>query len=72
MVVTGTHQIDLVGSHVAGLGYSLPISIGDGTWICTSATILGGATIGERSIVAAGAVVKGVFPANVLIGGGHE
>ena len=54
---------------MAGEGYSLPISIGDGSWICTGATILGGTTIGERSIVAAGAVVKGVFPAGVLIGG---
>lgn len=67
--VTGSHQINPAGPHVAGEGYSHPISIGDGCWICTGATILGGTRIGERSIVAAGAVVKGDFPAGCLIGG---
>lgn len=66
---TGSHQIRDVGPRVAGAGYSLPITIGDGSWICTGATILGGTTIGERSIVAAGAVVKGNFPPRSLIGG---
>jgi len=66
---SGSHQISPGGPHVAGAGYSLPISIGNGCWICTGATILGGTIIGERSIVAAGSVVKGVFPADVLIGG---
>ncbi len=66
---TGSHNINPEGPHVAGDGYSLPILIGDGSWICTGATILGGTSIGERSIVAAGAVVKGDFPAGSLIGG---
>jgi len=66
---SGSHQINPAGPHVAGKGISLPISIGDGCWIGTGATILGGTTIGERSIVAAGAVVKGDFPAGCLIGG---
>jgi acetyltransferase-like isoleucine patch superfamily enzyme len=67
--ITGTHRINPEGPHVAGEGYSLPISIGNGSWICAGATILGGTTIGERSVVAAGAVVKGIFPAGALIGG---
>ncbi len=67
--VTGSHDIDPRGLHVAGKGYSLPISIADGCWICAGATILGGTRIGARSIVAAGAVVKGDFPAGSLIGG---
>ncbi len=66
---SGSHQINPEGPHVAGEGYSLPIFIGDGCWIGTGATILGGTNIGERSIVAAGAVVKGAFPAGSLIGG---
>jgi acetyltransferase-like isoleucine patch superfamily enzyme len=68
-LVSGSHQVNPDGPHVAGEGYSLPISIGDGSWICAGATILGGTTIGERSIVAAGAVVKGDFPSGALIGG---
>jgi acetyltransferase-like isoleucine patch superfamily enzyme len=67
--VTGIHAINPHALHVTDEGYSLPITIGDGSWICAGATILGGTNIGERSIVAAGAVVKGVFPAGVLIGG---
>lgn len=69
LFVTGSHKINSLGPHVAGDGYSLPIKIGDGCWLCAGATILGGTTIGERSIVAAGAVVKGDFPAGSLIGG---
>ena len=67
--VSGSHHINPEGPHVAGDGYSLPISIGDGCWIGAGAMILGGTNIGERSIVAAGAVVKGDFPAGCLIGG---
>jgi len=68
-IVTGTHVIEPRGPHVAGTGYSLPIVIGEGCWICTGSTILGGTRIGPRSIVAAGAVVRGDFPGGCLIGG---
>lgn len=68
-LVTGTHRIDPAGSRVAGDGCSLPIKIGQGSWICTGSTILGGTTIGPNSVVAAGAVVKGEFPARSVIGG---
>ena len=68
-IVTGTHRIDPDGPRVAGEGYSLPIRIGDGCWIGVGATVLGGTVIGEHSIVAAGAVVRGQFPARSLIGG---
>lgn len=66
---TGTHKIEQTGFKVAGDGYSLPISVGDGCWIGVRATILGGTTIGPRSIVAAGSVVRGIFPSDSLIGG---
>jgi acetyltransferase-like isoleucine patch superfamily enzyme len=68
-LATGSHKINPTGPHVAGEGYSLPIEIGDGCWICAGATILGGTVIGARSIVAAGAVVKGSFPPGCLLGG---
>lgn len=51
------------------LEYASPITIGDGCWICSSATICGGVTIGENTIVAAGAVVTKDMPANCLVGG---
>ena len=38
-------------------------------WICTNATICPGVTIGENSIVAAGAVVTRDVPDNVIVGG---
>lgn len=66
---TGTHEIDLDSTHVAGKGISLPIQIGDGVWLCTHAVILPGVTIGERSIIAAGAVVKGEVPILEMWGG---
>lgn len=45
------------------------IKIGKGCWIGAKATILDGTIIGNGCIVAAGAVVRGVFPDNVIIGG---
>ena len=46
-----------------------PIHIGKCVWIGANATITGGVTIGDNSIVAAGAVVTKDVPANVVVGG---
>ena len=51
------------------LEYSSKVTIKDGCWICASATICGGVTIGENSIVAAGAVVTKDVPANTIVAG---
>lgn len=48
---------------------SNPIVIKKGAWIGVGATILPGVTIGENSIVAAGAVVSKDVPDNVIVGG---
>jgi acetyltransferase-like isoleucine patch superfamily enzyme len=45
------------------------IKIGSNCWIGAKTTILDGAEIGNGCIVAAGAVVRGKFPDNVIIGG---
>jgi acetyltransferase-like isoleucine patch superfamily enzyme len=45
------------------------IIIGNNVWIGNNVMILRGTHIGENSIVAGGAVVKGIFPGNVIIGG---
>ena len=51
------------------LEFSAPITIKDGCWICSGAIICGGVTIGENSVVAAGAVVTRDVPSNSLIAG---
>jgi acetyltransferase-like isoleucine patch superfamily enzyme len=45
------------------------IRISKNAWIGAAATILPGVTIGENSVVAAGAVVSKDVPANTLVGG---
>lgn len=65
----GTHIIDPTSCRVAGPGTSLPIIIGDGCWLCVNSTILPGAKIGCKSIIAAGAVVKGGVPSLEMWGG---
>jgi acetyltransferase-like isoleucine patch superfamily enzyme len=45
------------------------IQIGNDVWIGTGATILKGVTIGDRSVVAACAVVTHPVPADVIVAG---
>ena len=45
------------------------IVIGNDVWLATRAIVLPGTTIGDGSIVAAGAVVKGTFPPFSIIAG---
>lgn len=46
-----------------------PIAIGANVWIAAGATIIGGVTIGENAVVAAGSVVTRDVPADTLVGG---
>ena len=46
-----------------------PIHIEDRVWIGANATVVPGVTIGENSIVAAGAVVTKDVPPNTIVGG---
>jgi len=50
-------------------GITEPTVIGDNVWLGNNCKILRGACVGDNSIVAAGAVVKGKFGANCIIGG---
>lgn len=45
------------------------IKLGDNIWVGAKVTFLDGAIVGNNSIIAAGAIVKGEFPDNVIIGG---
>ena len=46
-----------------------PVVIKNGAWIGAGATILPGVTVGENSVVAAGAVVNNDVPDNTIVGG---
>jgi len=46
-----------------------PIVIGRNVWIAAGVTIIGGVTIGDNSVVAAGSVVTRNVPPNTLVGG---
>jgi acetyltransferase-like isoleucine patch superfamily enzyme len=45
------------------------IVIGTNVWVGNNVTILKNSVIGNNTIVATGAVVSGIYPANVIIGG---
>ena len=57
-IVTGTHQIDPSGKHIAGSGIAKSISVGDGCWLCLGSMVLPGVSVAENSVVAAGSVVS--------------
>jgi acetyltransferase-like isoleucine patch superfamily enzyme len=46
-----------------------PITIETGVWIAAGATVIGGVTIGENAVVAAGSVVTRDVPPNTLVAG---
>lgn len=69
-IVSGTHKVNSTESiKIAGQGYSLPIVIGNGCWICINATILGGCIISDLSIVAPSSVLKDKYRKAVMIAG---
>lgn len=45
------------------------VKVGSNCWIGAKVTLLDGCKVGKGCVIAAGAVVKGVFPDNVVIGG---
>lgn len=65
-LITINHPLEPLRRHST---VSKPIVIKKNAWIATGATILPGVTIGENSVVAAGAVVtKDVLPNTVVAG----
>lgn len=49
--------------------YPAPIVLGQNVWVGSNATVLQGVTIGNNSVVAAGAVVTSDVPDNVVVAG---
>lgn len=67
-LITDTHEIGPEARRAGAVRHD-PIRIGNGAWIGASVTVLGGVSIGEGAVVAAGAVVTEDVPANTLVGG---
>lgn len=62
------HEIDPITRNDTS-GKQEDIIIKENVWIGNNATILRGSFIGKNSVIANGAIVKGKFPDNVIIGG---
>jgi maltose O-acetyltransferase len=67
-IYTATHPLD-ADLRKAGKEFAKPVTIHDHVWVGGSAVICPGVTIGERSVIGAGAVITRDVPACVLVGG---
>jgi acetyltransferase-like isoleucine patch superfamily enzyme len=66
-IITSGHPIE--PSRRREFTTAKPIVIERNVWIAAGATIIGGVTVGENSVVAAGSVVTKNVPPNTLVGG---
>ena len=66
-IITAGHPLEPWQRRAATIGK--PIVIERGVWIAAGAIIIGGVTVGEHSVVAAGSVVTKDVPTNTLVGG---
>ncbi|WP_161815498.1 sugar O-acetyltransferase [Steroidobacter agaridevorans] len=66
-IITTGHPLEPSQRRAVTIGK--PIVIERNAWIATGATIIGGVTVGENSVVAAGSVVTKDVPPNTLVGG---
>ena len=73
VIAAGVNIIDSNGHQVVSFNRTngrddpQPIKIGNNVWIGMNSIILKGTEIGDNCVIAAGTVVKGVFPKNKLI-----
>jgi acetyltransferase-like isoleucine patch superfamily enzyme len=65
-IITENHPLDPSNRKVLDLK---PVLIKRNAWLGAAATILPGVTVGENSVVAAGAVVNKDVPDNTVVGG---
>ena len=63
------HPVNAEQRRTEALTESKPIHIGNNVWLGASVTVIGGVTVGEGSVIAAGAVVTKDIPAGVVAGG---
>ena len=67
-IYTATHLLD-AKTRDSLLEHGKPVTIGNSVWIGGGAIICPGVSIGDGSVIAAGAVVVKDIPQNVLVGG---
>lgn len=70
-IYVDTHQFDDPGSPIIDQGYraSRAVVLRRGCWIGANAVILPGVTVGENSVVGAGAIVTKDVPARAVVAG---
>jgi acetyltransferase-like isoleucine patch superfamily enzyme len=66
-IITSGHPLEPSQRRKTTIGK--PIVIEKGVWIAAGAIVIGGVTIGEHAVIAAGAVVTKDVPPNTLVGG---
>jgi len=66
-IITSGHPLEPSQRRTSTIGR--PIVIEKNVWIAAGATIVGGVTVGQNSVVAAGSVVTKDVPPNSLVGG---
>jgi acetyltransferase-like isoleucine patch superfamily enzyme len=66
-IITAGHPLEPSPRRAVTIGR--PIVIERNAWIAAGSTIVGGVTVGENSVIAAGSVVTRNVPANTLVGG---
>ena len=67
-VYTATHPLD-AATRADGTEYGRPVTVGDDVWLGGQAVVNPGVDIGDRSVVASGAVVTHDVPGDVVVGG---
>ncbi|WP_152042956.1 sugar O-acetyltransferase [Salinigranum salinum] len=67
-VYTATHPLD-AARRIEGPEYGTPVTIGDDVWIGGRAVVNPGVTVGDRAVIASGAVVTSDVPDDVVVQG---
>lgn len=68
-VVASSNHTRSEGSFRYGKSDQVSIDIHPGCWLASHVTVTAGSTIGKGALIAAGSVVTGVIPADVIAGG---
>lgn len=67
-IYTAGHSLNPI-ARAQGEEFALPVSIGNKVWVGGSAIVLPGVTIGQNSVIGAGAVVTKDVPENAIVAG---
>jgi maltose O-acetyltransferase len=67
-VYTATHPLDAEARR-SGLEYGKPVTVGDEVWVGGRAVLNPGVTVGDRAMVASGAVVTEDVPSDCVVQG---